>query len=200
MRVPENPTTAYRLPAAVPINNNDVMMLRTHKCADINIPIFKRCSEYPAPSASIFRRGRRQSRTVDAGSAHADGGSGSPVNTRGRVESPARPDLCAAHARGSDTLQFHHGRASMGFVETSQPQRAYLSVERRLAGDDIHIDTLFKLVPELAHEGTLRAALLHQHGTAPPSGLSRMDSPRATVVARVIRSRKKLHLLARDRR
>ena len=42
----------------------------------------------------------------------------------------------------------------MGFVKAGQPQPlSYLSVEgkERLAGDDIiHIDALFKLVPELA--------------------------------------------------
>ena len=60
-------------------------------------------------------------------------------------------------------LLLHHGGAFDGLCE-SRPAAAALVLIRggkeRLTGDDIHIDALFKLVPELAREGALRAALL----------------------------------------
>lgn len=50
----------------------------------------------------------------------------------------------------------------MGFVKAGQPQPLVLICggKERLAGDDIHIDALFKLIPELACERALCAALL----------------------------------------
>ena len=81
--------------------------------------------------------------------------------TKVRISGTAS-DLCAAHAV-AQVLQFHHGRLFNGLCE-SRPAAATLKLIRggkeRLAGDDIHIDALFELVPELAREGALRAALL----------------------------------------
>ena len=50
--------------------------------------------------------------------------------------------------------------------------------KERLAGHDIHIDALFKLVPELACEGALRAALLRDVVLAPPSACPGWTPPR----------------------
>ena len=81
--------------------------------------------------------------------------------TKVRISGTAS-DLCTAHAV-AQVLQFHHGRLFNGLCE-SRPAAAALVLIRggkeRLAGDDIHIDALFKLIPELACESALRAALL----------------------------------------
>ena len=81
--------------------------------------------------------------------------------TKVRISGTAS-DLCAAHAV-AQVLQFHYGRLFNGLCE-SRPAAAALKLIRggkeRLAGDDIHIDALFKLIPELACESALRAALL----------------------------------------
>ena len=107
-------------------------------------------------------RHKAQGRTVDA-VAHAIGGlriAGEQM-TKVRISGTAS-DLCTAHAV-AQVLQFYHGRLFNGLCE-SRPAAAALVLIRggkeRLAGDDIHIDALFKLVPELACESALRAALL----------------------------------------
>ena len=107
-------------------------------------------------------RHKAQGRTVDA-VAHAIGGlriAGEHM-TKVRISGTAS-DLCTAHAV-AQVLQFHHGRVLDGLCE-SRPAAAALVLIRggkeRLAGDDIHIDALFKLIPELACERVLCAALL----------------------------------------
>ena len=71
--------------------------------------------------------------------------------TKVRISGTAS-DLCAAPAV-AQVPQFHHGRLFNGLCE-SRPAAAALVLIRggkeRLAGDDIHIDALFKLIPELA--------------------------------------------------
>ena len=73
----------------------------------------------------------------------------------------------AAHLRAAhpvaQILFFHHGGTFDRFGEGWPATGALVLIrggKKRLAGDDIHIDTLFKFVPELACEGTLRAVLL----------------------------------------
>ena len=107
-------------------------------------------------------RHKAQGRTVDA-VAHAIGGlriAGEHM-TKVRISGTAS-DLRAAHAV-AQVLQFHHSRLFNGLCE-SRPAAAALVLIRggkeRLAGDEVHIDPLFKPVPELIAEGTLRAALL----------------------------------------
>ncbi len=107
-------------------------------------------------------RHKAEGRAVDA-VAHAIGGlriAGEHM-TKVRISGTAS-DLCAAHAV-AQVLQFHHGRLFNGLCK-SRPAAATLKLIRggkeRLAGHDIHIDALFELVPELAREGALRAALL----------------------------------------
>ena len=97
-------------------------------------------------------RHKAEGRAVDA-VAHAIGGlriAGEHM-TKVRISGTAS-DLCAAHAV-AQVLQFHHGRLFNGLCE-SRPAAAALVLIRggkeRLAGDDIHIDALFKLIPELA--------------------------------------------------
>ena len=123
-------------------------------------------------------RHKAQGRTVDAVAHAIIGGlriAGEHM-TKVRISGTAS-DLCAAHAV-AQVLQFHHGRLFNGLCE-SRPAAAALELVRggkeRLAGDYIHIDALFKLVPELAREGALRAALLRDAVRSAVS-LSRMDS------------------------
>ena len=71
--------------------------------------------------------------------------------------SGAASDLRAAHPV-AQVLQFHHGRLFNGLCESRPAAAAFVLIrggKERLAGDDIHIDALFKLVPELAREGLL---------------------------------------------
>ena len=110
----------------------------------------------------FFIGDKAQGRTVNA-VAHAIGGlriAGEQM-TKVRISGTAS-DLCTAHAV-AQVLQFHHGRLFNGLCE-SRPAAAALVLIRggkeRLAGDEVHIDPLFKPVPELIAEGTLRAALL----------------------------------------
>ena len=81
--------------------------------------------------------------------------------TKVRISGTAS-DLCAAHAV-AQVLQFHHGRLFNGLCE-SRPAAAALVLIRggkeRFAGDDIHIDALLELIPELIAEWTFRAVLL----------------------------------------
>ena len=76
--------------------------------------------------------------------------------------SGAASDLRAPHPV-AHILQLHHGRLLDGLGKGG-PAAAALELVRggkkRLAGDDVHIDALLELVPELIAEGTLRAALL----------------------------------------
>ena len=120
--------------------------------------------------------------------------------TKVRISGTAS-DLCAAHAV-AQVLQFHHGRLFNGLCE-SRPAAAALVLIRggkeRLAGDDIHIDALFKLVPELACEGALRAALLRDavllRRQLVPDGLRR-----GLLIVTWVDAQpgKELHLRARD--
>jgi len=74
----------------------------------------------------------------------------------------AAAHLCAAHAV-AQVLPFHHGRAFDGLCKGRPAAAAFKLIrrgEQRLAGDDVHIDALFELVPELSGKGALRAALL----------------------------------------
>ena len=140
-------------------------------------------------------------RAVDA-VAHAVGGfriAGEHM-TKVRISGTAS-DLRAAHTV-TQILQLHHGRLLDGLGKGG-PAAAALKLVRggkeRLAGDDIHIDALFKLVPELAREGALRAALLRDavllRRQLVPDGLRRG----LLIVARVdAQSGKELHLRARD--
>ena len=102
----------------------------------------------------------------------------------------------------AQVLQFHHGRLFNGLCE-SRPAAAALVLIRggkeRLAGHDIHIDALFKLIPELACESALRAALLRDavllRRQLVPDGLRRGP----LIVARIdAQPGKQLHLRARD--
>ena len=76
--------------------------------------------------------------------------------------SGAASDLRAAHSV-AQILFFHHSGALDRLCKGGPAAAALVLIrggKERLAGDDIHIDALFKLVPELACEGALRAALL----------------------------------------
>ena len=77
-------------------------------------------------------------------------------------------------------LFFHHSGALDRLCKGGPAAAALVLIrggKERLAGDDIHIDALFKLVPELACEGALRAALLRDavllHRQLVPDGLRR---------------------------
>ena len=110
----------------------------------------------------FFIGDKAQGRAVDA-VAHAIGGlriAGEHM-TKVRISGTAS-DLRAAHAV-AQVLQFHHGRLFNRLCESRPAAAALILIrggKKRLAGHDIHIDALFKLVPELAREGALRAALL----------------------------------------
>ena len=96
--------------------------------------------------------------------------------TKVRISGTAS-DLCTAPAV-AQVLQFHHGRLFNGLCE-SRPAAAALVLIRggkeRLAGDDIHIDALFKLIPELACEArSVPLSCVTRYCSA--VSLSRMDS------------------------
>ena len=107
-------------------------------------------------------RHKAQGRTVDA-VAHAIGGlriAGEHM-TKVRISGTAS-DLRAANSV-AQILFLHHGRALNGLCKGGPAAAALVLIrggKERLAGDDIHIDALFKLIPELACESALRAALL----------------------------------------
>ena len=115
--------------------------------------------------------------------------------------SGAASDLRAAHSV-AQILFFHHSGALDRLCKGGPAAAALVLIrggKERLAGDDIHIDALFKLVPELACEGALRAALLRDavllRRQLVPDGLRRG----LLVVTRVdAQPGKELHLRARD--
>ena len=149
----------------------------------------------------FFIGDKAQGRTVDA-VAHAIGGlriAGEHM-TKVRISGTAS-DLRAAHPV-AQVLFLHHGGALDGLGKGGPAAAALVLIcggKERLAGDDIHIDALFKLVPELAREGALRAALLRDavllRRQLVPDGLRRG----LLIVARVdAQPGKELHLRARD--
>ena len=76
--------------------------------------------------------------------------------------SGAASDLRAAHPV-AQILFFHYGRALDGLCESRPAAAAFVLIrggKERLTGDDIHIDALFKFIPELACESALCAAFL----------------------------------------
>lgn len=114
--------------------------------------------------------------------------------------SGAASDLCAAHSV-AQVIFFHHSGALDRLCKGGPAAAALVLIrggKKRLTGHDIHIDTLFKLVPELAREGALRAALLRDavllRRQLVPDGLRRG----LLIVARVdAQPGKELHLRAR---
>ena len=76
--------------------------------------------------------------------------------------SGAASDLRAAHSI-TQILQLHHGGRFNGLGEGRPAAAAFKLVrggKERFAGDNIHIDPLFELIPECIAEGALCAALL----------------------------------------
>ena len=146
-------------------------------------------------------RHKAQGRTVYAVT-HAIGGlriAGEHM-TKVRISGTAS-DLRAAHSV-AQILFLHHGRALNGLCKGGSAAAALVLIrggKERLTGDDIHIDTLFKLIPELACESALRAALLRDAVLLRRQLVPDRFRRGLLIVARIdAQPGKELHLRARD--